>query len=406
MIIVRNAYTDENNDSIFIKCPIEIDEKHILLCFEADKQYKPYLTCERGDAFLVMLFYFAMREHHDIKLESPVSERLLYQLETYLIDALHKADPEFARIQIDCSVVPAYSQMGTEVGTGMSCGVDSFATLYAHSGEKAGAYRVTRLTFFDVGAFNYDDGADVNDGGQKLFERQLAHAQKCAKDVQLPLMVVRSNLARLFPADHKLVHSYRNCGTVLLFQKLFRTYCYSSAYQTSDFRCDPHVDAAFYELYSLQMLSTDNTTFYSYSPSCSRLNKVILIQDFPAAQRHLTVCTRKEQNCGTCAKCARTLQELDAAGALEKFSAVFDLEKYKKTRAMQIGYSLSNQKVFFNKEICFTLRKRRKIPLLSNLYAFGFFILRPFERFLKSLPPEKKRKVVAFAQKYRLNVPW
>ena len=118
------------------------------------------------------------------------------------------------------------------------------------------------------------------------------------------------------------------------------------------------------------------------------------------------MCTREGKNCGTCAKCARTLVELDALNVLPNFSNVFDLLKYKKTRTMQIGYAIANRRKPYYKDSYPALKNLKKIPVLSWVYAIGFVLLRPLEKSLHKLSPEKKRKAVALAKKLNIRVPW
>jgi hypothetical protein len=290
----------------------------------------------------------------------------------------------------------------------MSCGVDSLYTLHAHqSAEVSGGYRVTHLTYFNVGGFQYDDGVPaITRAGADLFSEQLLQAQACAEDANLPMLVVRSNLGECFPAKHILVHTLRNCGTILLFQKLFGVYYYSSGYTLNRFVCSPDKPIAYYDLYALPLLSTESTRFYSFSPSCTRQEKTAAIKDDPLSQKHLLVCTHESRNCGTCRKCARTLIALDSLDALQNFSAVFDLKQYQKTRTLQIGYFIARRREDYFDEIDPVLTGRGKIPVLSWLYAAAFWLLRPLEKWLTSLPPVRKREVVRFGKKWNIRLPW
>lgn len=406
MIFVHNAIKETLGDNVVVRCQLDIDSIPKNIWFSVQKEYEPFLTYDRGDAFLIHLFYYAMKFHHDITFEAPISERLLYQVKTYLIDAINKADSNFFRVNIICQTIAERYPSGHAVGSGMSCGVDSVATLCFHNESNSPILPITQLTFFDVGAFQHDDGERVGGKNSELFSLQLSQAEACARQANLPLMIVRSNIGEVIPGKHLLVHSYRNCGTVLLFQKLFHTYYYSSGTDLSDFVVSPEKDSAYYDLYSLHLLSTDSTTFYSYSPTVSRFEKVNSIKNYKIAHQFLQVCTREGKNCGTCAKCARTLVELDALNVLPNFSNVFDLLKYKKTRTMQIGYAIANRRKPYYKDSYPALKNSKKIPVLSWVYAIGFVLLRPLEKSLHKLSPEKKRKAVALAKKLNIRVPW
>lgn len=406
MILVHKAYQEIQGDDVVVNCKIDIDSVSEKIWFRVSKEYTSFLTYDRGDAFLIHLLYHAMKGHHDLVFEAPISDRLLYQVKTYLIDAIYKANSNFYRINIDCHTISERYKTGHAVGAGMSCGVDSLATLYFHNEGNHSIFPISQLTFFDVGAFQHEDGKRVGGKDSLIFDQQLSQAKECARQANLPLMIVRSNIGEVLPANHLYVHSYRNCGTVLLFQKLFCTYYYSSGAKLTDFALLPEDDSAYYDLYSLQMFSTNATRFYSFSPTISRFEKVEMIKDYAIAHQNLQVCTREGKNCGTCAKCSRTLVELDALDALADFKNVFDLSKYNKTRTLQIGYAIANFKKQYYCDSFPVLKRKKKIPALSWVYAMGFVLLRPLENFLHKLSPDKKRKAVMLAQKFKVYVPW
>ena len=408
MIYVHKAFVLRENEKLKINCEIDIDGERRTLFFIVDAAYEVYITIDRADAFLVMLFYFAMRDGHDLVFESPLSEQLLYQVETYLVDALHKANPSYRKINITCPYTEREGYGGAAVGTAMSCGVDSLYTLLAHRAKEVpGGFQVTHLTFFNVGGFQYDDGlAAVTKDGEDLYTAQLRTVQAFASEAELPLLVVDSNLGSCFVINHILVHVFRNCGTILLFQRLFSVYYYSSGITLDQFSCSPDDDAAHYDLYSAPLLSTESTHFYQFSPTDGKFEKIVAIKDDPLAQKYLLVCPREARNCGTCIKCTRALTALDGLNALQNFSGVFDLKQYQKTRTYQIGFAAANRRTGRYREIYLQLKKERKIPLFSWVYATGFWLLHPLEKWLLSLPPERKRAATQLAKKLNIRMPW
>ncbi len=408
MMYVHRASVQREGEHIRICCDVDLDGETRSLFFRTDAKYEPYVTVDRADAFLVMLFYFAMQHGHDLSFESPLSETLFYQIQLYLVEAFHRANPSFRQIRITCPNTVQDEDAGSEVGTGMSCGVDSLYTLAAHGAEPTpSGFRLTHLAYFNAGGFQYDDGrAAVNPNGESVFLEQLRVTQACAEDAKLPLLVLDSNLATCFPGAHIRLHPYRDCGAVLLFQKLFGVYYYSSGYTVDRFRFLPHSHAAFYDLFSVPLLSTGSTRFYSFSPAKSRLEKTAALVNDPLANKHLLVCAQSSKNCGTCRKCVRTLLTLDALDALERFDAVFDLAQYQKTRVMQIGYCIAKRKNEYYGEIYPLLKSKRKIPALSWAYGLGFWLLQPLERWLVSRSPAGKQKAVRLAKKLNLRLPW
>lgn len=67
---------------------VTIDSVRKEVWFKVDKKYEEYLCYERGDAFVIAALNFAMRNHHDIVSEAPLSEDLYYNIDKYLLDAI------------------------------------------------------------------------------------------------------------------------------------------------------------------------------------------------------------------------------------------------------------------------------------------------------------------------------
>ena len=147
------------------------------LFYEVDERYADGVATERGDGVLVSLFLYAMRKHADIEVKVPGSERLLYQLQENIMDALNVEDPSWEKIKISCPVTSEPVQKNHDkpvVATGMSCGVDSLCAYYTHNvlNERYANHKINLLTFFNVGAFDYGDGKKLE--GEYEAHRQLA----------------------------------------------------------------------------------------------------------------------------------------------------------------------------------------------------------------------------------------
>lgn len=380
------------------------------LYYIIDKKYKDGLSIDRGDGILVQIFLYAMKAGDDIECELPITERLYYQLKNYLIDALHEADKSWKNINIVADITNEPIRKINDkkiIATGMSCGVDSLCTYYTHNYKmesKIKNYAINLLTFFNVGAFHYGDGETVDNG--KEYDRHLELAKSFAKEEKLPLMVVNSNLAEVFPMNHEMVCDMRNAGVALLFQRYIDIYYVSSSRPLNSFICDANMGAEGYSIYTLPNVSTDGTLFYSSNSSYTRVRKTKELASFPLAYRYLNVCTINIHNCGKCSKCVRTLTTLDAIGALDKFAGVFDLSQWGKKRNLNIGYAWASKKEKYYNEIYPELKNKH----LLSLKALPFFILfkfsKPIEKKLKALPAAKRRKIVAFADRYHIRVPF
>ncbi|MDD3192688.1 MAG: hypothetical protein PHE47_02345 [Oscillospiraceae bacterium] len=410
MITVKKPRITQENGISTVTTEVWFDQEKKELAFWFDSTYEPYLTVDRGDGFLVELFYFAMRYHHDMTFECPISERLLFQIETCIFDANHEADADFYVPKIICQTVDEpYTPQGGAVATGCSCGVDALSSLYSmnEKNDLAG-HKVNLLTYFHVGDAMYDNGKEVMDASDRPVNLvQYDNAKRFAQAAELPLLFVDTNFAYEIVMPQGKVHTYRHCGIVLFFQKLFRTYYYASSFNLDGFKVVPSVDCSFADLFTVPNFSTDNVTFYSSDATYSRVRKTQQIADYPLAQQFLNVCWTSGKNCGVCPKCARTQMTLDAFGKLEQFGAVFDLEQHRKKKAMQVGYAVyAHKKDYYYKEIYPLLKKAHKISMASRLWAVCFWLAGPVERWMRKQPPEKRKKFVDFAKKVNLRVPY
>lgn len=385
------------------------EEKNIW--FDIPSEYENGLSIDKSDGILLHILLYAIRAEKDIEICGSVSERLLYQLERHFIPA-YAAQGGFRRIHIYVTNKSINQKLYTSssktrvAATGMSCGIDSLYTYFTHSKESIDLSenrKIGLLTHFDVGAFHYGDGNRQYVGNETLEERHLRKAKRFADDVHIPLLIVHSNVAEIIPMDHGISHTMRNCGTVLLFQNLISIYYYSSAFGIWNFCFDIKKDMAYYDSFTLAMISTENTTFYSVDANASRLEKTRLITEYPLSKMHLNVCTVSDENCGKCQKCSRTLVHLDALGKLQDYKKVFPLEKY--NRNISWGYVLANKKDSCNIGISDLGGKINFSPLI-NFWKIIFLLLKPIEKYLKGLSPTARRQLVSFANKLNIRVPW
>jgi hypothetical protein len=326
-------------DSIHIGIPrIEFQDDHALLIadvsiqnvtrtlwFKVTKEYASHLTPERGDAFVVGLLFEALERGLDITCEAPLSDRLIYQISSALIDFLVGIYPDkhYRRIQLHAQAASESLPVGKANGTGISCGIDSLAAIARQSQETHPGMGITHLCFFDTGSHDQNE----QPGSKQLFAHRRAHVLAYCAEARLPCVEVSSNLSEFYTLPFGLTHTYRNAAPVLALQKLFANYYYASAYTTDSF-LDHTDDPAYFEIFLLPMISTRNTTFYSSESTVSRLEKTRIVAQHKLAERYLNVCNSAGNNCGRCNKCVRTLLALDIIGCINRFDQVFDLPAY------------------------------------------------------------------------------
>lgn len=334
-----------------LQAVIEIDGSEKLLWFEVTGEYADYLVDDRADAFVVSFVNYAMIHGYDIKSDAPLSRKLYYQLTHYYIPALNSADETFRSIRVFCDVTDRILESAGAVGTGMSGGIDSFATLYLHSSDNCpDSHMVTHLTFFNVGAalssnanrHSYEDiiafeKEDIVEHTRRINQQRYEMAASFAQSYGYPLVRIETNIMEVQPILYRNVNVQRNCAAVLAMQKLFKVYYYASSFKLNDFNIKAEQDAAYYEMFALPMFSTDATQFYSSGAAYSRLQKTQMVSNYQPSYNSLNVCWLHDVNCGKCEKCIRTLVTLDLLGALEKYSEVFDVDTYMKNRERNVG---------------------------------------------------------------------
>ena len=144
MLFIGEPYIAQNGDRSRLVCDIGINRRETrTVWFEVDREYEKYLCTERSDAYVIGLLSWAMRAGHDITCTVPVSEELLYALREYLIPSLVKYAPSFRAVEINAPAAGTPLANAGAVGTGLSCGIDSFHVI---SRQLASPYKTLNLT--------------------------------------------------------------------------------------------------------------------------------------------------------------------------------------------------------------------------------------------------------------------
>ena len=294
---------------------------------EVDDKYGKYLCVERSDAYVVGLLNFAMRNKCDIVCKAPMSQRLKYQLETFLIPSLIRHDNTLYATQIVADEDGYELPCAGAVGTGCSCGVDSFHVIKRYGKEKFHGIQLTHLMLLKIGGIAYDE---------TRWRLKVAHTKTFCLEYGYELITFNTNFSLAFPQDHLLTDGYANSFGILTLQKLWKIYFYgSSGLDLSGFdltdnskRSDAH-----YDLLLFDCLSTERLKIYLDGLDIPRFDKLRYILDFEPIRKYLDVCLENTgRNCGRCRKCKRTLVMLDALGALDKAFVAFDAQKYRQKR--------------------------------------------------------------------------
>lgn len=298
--------------------------------FKVDKKYEEYLCYERGDAFVIAVLNFAMRNHHDIVSEAPLSEDLYYNIDKYLLDAIAQYNKDFYRPQITADVSSESLPCAGAVGTGISCGVDSMHALASQTAMKFRKHNITHLTFNNVGSHGEGEKAE------NLYRVRLERPRRFAEEYGFEFVASNSNLQDVIKQSHFKTHTYSSMFAVYCLQKLYSVYYYaSSGYKYHEFRLYdiPGSSCGSYEMLSLPLLSTHNLRVYSEGEGMSRMTKLKSVVKYAPSYKYLNVCLDEGDNCGKCEKCVRTLLGIDALGVLDKYSKMFDIVYYREHKS-------------------------------------------------------------------------
>ena len=336
---------DDKNVRVEFQLEKVCEDKKIneILWYQFEKEFEQYLCIDRCDPAVTSLFLAAMKYGYTtIHSEYPISTKLYYNLTYHVIPQFYALDKRaLSRVKLDMPIIDS-CYCGNFVATGMSRGVDSFATLYEYGKRcELDNYQLNLLTYFQVGAHHgYDESmGHSRESKQKLFYHQMKKTREWCEREGYPLLVVETNLDDVLSQSDIFnewsfdrTHTFRNLGTAMLFQKGIHLYYYSSTYNLTEFKIQIEGDIAHSEKWFIPLLSTGSIDFYSANQEWTRMEKVKNISQMEECYDALQVCLVKTGNCGGCMKCKRTLMELDALGddVLERWRGSFDIDVYKK----------------------------------------------------------------------------
>lgn len=385
-LIIDKPYIEKNRLYSNIKT-----EDIYKMWFEVEDEYIKYLCDERSDAFVIATLPYAIKHELDIEVKGKISSKLYYQLNNCLVPLLCN---HFGKKFIKIEGVVDNTQLKTEngVGTGISCGIDSFYTILKNSNLKTSEFNVAYLTFFNAGASGKFGGED----SRKLYNKRKENSRKFAQENGFKFVCVDSNMNEFIMMSHLATHTFRSLACVLALQKLFSKYYYASGGEDfNETKITPE-STAYYDILNVQCLSNENVQFYSDGIGISRLNKIKKIVNYPITYKWLNVCIGEEENCGHCSKCIRTLLELESIGQLNNYCNVFDLNDFKKNRSKFIGYMIEQKSsnVYF-KEIYNEYKKNKiEIPIISYVIAFFYKLEKLIKKYLKIIIPKKTLNLI------------
>lgn len=354
--------TQEDVNGIRVTYTLVEGKKETMLWYKFPKQYAPYLTIEVADAVVIGILMYAMERGLGIKSETPISAGLYMKLTKYLMPFLSTINASLKSIQFDMPI-SENTYNGEHVGTGVSCGVDSLSTIICHGEEEyVNRYRIDTLTLLNTGYYGAHEDNSSN------YKRYLNQSVDFCNEHSYSFFTLDSNISNITEYNFLSAHTYLTCSVILLFQKYFHTYYYSSGYPAYSFKPD-FKDPAYYDIFLLDCISTESLKFISSCSTMSRVDKTALILNHPTISKHLYVCTggNPPTNCCKCEKCVRTMLAIESLGKIKDITFNYDSSTYRKHRIQYFSYMLRHRhsNVYY-REIYDSIKKNNiSIPLLS-----------------------------------------
>ncbi|MES1224638.1 MAG: hypothetical protein ABUT20_54605 [Bacteroidota bacterium] len=346
---LNNIITTTKNNFYRVSCSIAQEE----IWFESNVPLKA-----SPEAFAGMLILPALLKDATIHITIPVDE-IWYKNNNKIVKIYH----EWWETPLRNPIVPhEFSEAcakHTSTGSSFSCGIDSFYTLLS------GEHTIDYLVFCQGLDVSLHDTARVN--------KILTALEKISKTLHKKFIFIRTNIRH-----HSLLKSLdwasQGHGAILcalghLLANHIGTFVISpSNYIEADKRYGSH-----WRLDYLFSSSSLNIIHTQQSEVGGRPLRTSTIAHSPIVQKHLRVCWRNKApwNCSQCEKCIRTMIDLCACQALEKFEAVFDLSIPLAHRIQSLGTLNSDELYLLEKSLSQNLPLDIKNALENILMKFA-----------------------------------
>lgn len=299
-----------------------------MLWFEVPVRYEKYLCAERSDAFVMAFVQYALQYgQEEIISEGPLTDVFYDGVTTEFLPAFNKINGTHLRIVAPVAPEVEHPDDGCHVGTGCSCGVDSMHVYAMH----------TDITDGCVWNGHGVDFLASKEDREGLFGALVERARSFTSSEGINLVVGNSNFDTgcIDGLRWEGMTTYGNLFNILAMQKYWKKYYVASDCDVRNFSFrmkGVFADPARYEYFLFPFLRYKNLSIVMDGADRNRVEKVADLKDYAPARKYLNVCHRLNANhrngTNDCAKCMRTLLDLDACGIVDEFSAVFDVAYY------------------------------------------------------------------------------
>lgn len=387
IIQIGEPYIVSTEKYVRLCSDITNDQVKRTLFYEVEPLYQEFLNIDNSDTFVLGLLHDAMFENKDIVCEGGITDRLLFQLNTYYLPVIGKKMPDLHPINIKCEKSGAVCRGGYGVMTGCSGGVDSFYTMLRYKKVPVHGYALTHVIFNNISTADNDE-----DRIRALFEKDITEKRAIAEELGLTPVMLFTNLYSFYKSQH--IYNYYFASQYIsapyALGRLISKYYFSSGVSVSDFSINPKEikDGAYFDLFSLNCFSNEYMSVYSAGTEVSRFDKTKFIANDESVKRHLQVCSEEQYlhfyennpnrkletlNCGCCGKCIRTISTLYSLKCLDEYEDIFNLTCFRENKEKYIARELEFDAKAFSKEIYEQLKgcelNRFKLTMYRIPYA-------------------------------------
>jgi hypothetical protein len=340
MIVVRDIERNATDAGAVVRARVEPEDRRLGpydLWYRYPNEYLEHL-CPRSDPFAAAALFLAMQTGAPLRVEGPVSRRLVHGLQKYQ-RILHGWRRQYHVVPIEADELVDTPLPADAVGSFFSCGVDSFYTLLKnHHANLPAAEQISHILFIGRGFDLIDDDrlyeglvSSVNATAEALGKRPVC-IETSARGVSLS--------GGRSQHDWAMAHGLVLAGAALGLGGLLRRMYMPSPFALSDahpWATHPLLDP---------LLSTESMEFVFDGGEATRIEKIRWqIARSQVALDHLRVCWSTYQyNCSDCGKCVWTMVNLELCGVLDRCRTFPRRLDYRRIGEMRL--EMDNHRVF------------------------------------------------------------
>lgn len=321
------------------------------------------------DAFVIAVLPLMLEKNENLFVKGNVDSILLRQVNEYILPKLCEINDLKNTLRVESTNTSVIDFLSNKnVATGLSCGVDSLATIKEFRDENK---PISFVTFFDAGSH----GSYGSKSTDEIFNFRLENAKKAAQKIGSKLLIIRTNAHSFIEGRFESAHSFLNISCAFATLGLINEYRYASAYKFSESTLMPG-DTSNYDHHILGELYSSYFKTASTLKNHTRLERIRNISNLKISQEYLDVCTNSLsakkngfQNCSSCHKCMRTFMALENFTKLDNFSKIIDIEKYESSKMRYIHYLLSGDLPLHDQEILCMLHENKLITYKHKLFS-------------------------------------